>query len=135
MWLLTQLLFPSLFGWLKPKPVNELQPKVVRVECSANPPTVRPGGSTEIQVTVTNGGEPLEGASVALSVGGGTFSGGGQNASGDTYSGGVFRTIWTAPSPSAGGYVFPAVVSMHGIRTAEDVLEGTFRTNCEILVH
>lgn len=136
MWLLTQLLFPNLFRSLIPKqPVAPPQPKVVRVDCSANPATVRPGGSTEVEVTVTRGGEPLEGASVALTVGGGAFAGGGLSAGGDTYSGGIFRTTWTAPSPSSDAYVFPAVVNLAGIRTAEGDLDGTYRTNCEILVH
>jgi hypothetical protein len=135
MWLLTELLFPNLFGSLRPKPPETpQQPKVVRVECLANPPTVRPGASTEIQVKVTRGGEPVEGASVALSVGGGTFGDGGREATGYTYSGGVSRSIWTAPSPSAGAYVFPAIVSLNGIRTAEGDLEGTYRTDCNILV-
>jgi hypothetical protein len=77
----------------------------------------------------------LEGASVALSVGGGAFAGGGPSATGDTYSGGIFRATWIAPSPSSGAYVFPAVVNLAGIPTAEGVLDGTYRTNCNILVH
>ncbi len=135
MWLLTELLFPNLFGSLRPKPpITPPAPKVVRVDCSANPPTVRPGGSTEVLVRVTRAGEPVEGASVALSVGGGRFGDGGREVTGSTYSGGVSRAIWTAPSPSAGAYVFPAVVSLNGVRTAEGELEGTYRTECNILV-
>lgn len=62
------------------------------------------------------------------------FAGGGPSATGDTYAGGIFRATRIAPSPSSGAYVFPAVVNLAGIRTAEGELDGTYRTSCDILV-
>ena len=129
LWYLTTVIFPKWFTDDPPPPVKQ-----VRVECSGNPSTVAPGGLSEITVRVTRGGEPLEGASVTLSVGGGQFSSGTTSTSGHTYSGGMFRTGWRAPSPSSAGYVFPAEVDLKGIRTSEGELEGHYRTDCEILV-
>ena len=129
LWVLTNTVFPRWFAKSPPLPGND-----VRVECTANPSTVAPGASTEVTVKVIRNGTPLEGAAVSLSVGGGLFTSNTTTATGTTYSGGVFRITWRAPSPSASGYVFPAVVDLAGIRTAEGELQGEFRTNCEILV-
>ncbi len=123
LWLLTNVLFPQWFSHPSPPPEDN-----VRVECSANPATVSPGGVAEIAVKVMHGNEPVEGAAVKLHLPGTTM------ASGITYSAGVFRVTWTAPSPSAGGYVFPAEVDLQGVRTAKGELQGHYRTNCEILV-
>jgi hypothetical protein len=130
LWFLTNALFPQ---WFLPRPAP--QPvATVRVACSANPATVRPGGDSEISVTVTRGGEPVEGAAVKLDIGGGLFGSGTTTTSGRTYSGGVFRTTWRAPSPSAAGYVFPAEVNLEGLPTAQSLAQTHYRTNCEILV-
>jgi hypothetical protein len=129
-WYLTTIVLPKWFADDPPPPPA----KQVRVECLPNPATIAPGGLSEITVRVTRGGEPLEGAAVSMSVGGGQFSSGTATTSGQTYSGGVFRTTWRAPSPSAAGYVFPAEVDLKGIRTSEGELEGHFRTDCEVLV-
>jgi hypothetical protein len=129
LWLITNALFPQWFSTPTPLPVEK-----VRVECSANPTKVSPGGVTEVTVKVMLGDEPVEGATVKLKAGGGMFNSGTTTTSGYTYSGGIFRTTWTAPLPSAGSYVFPADVDLKGVRTQKAELEGQFRTNCEILV-
>ena len=129
LWVLTNVYFPQWFSHRPPPPEDK-----VGVECSANPSTVSPGGVAEISVKVMRNGEPVEGAVVKMNVGGGSFGSGATSTSGRTYSGGVFRTTWTAPSPSAGGYVFPAEVDLEGIRTAKGELHGHYRTDCEILV-
>src|SRR5262249_3856313 len=84
LWLLTNTLFPR---WFLPRPAP---PPVatVQVVCSANPATLRPGGDAEITVTVTRGGEPIEGAAVELHNGSGLLGATGM-ISGNTYSGGV----------------------------------------------
>jgi len=124
LWVLTDRYLPILFPDRShpPPPPGD----AIRVECTANPATVAPGGTTEISIKVTNGGEPVEGATVELPGGGGA---------GETYSGGIFRTTWTAPSPSAAAYVFPANVKLADLRTAKGELNGSYGTNCEILVH
>jgi hypothetical protein len=130
LWLLTTVFFPRLFSDIMPAaPVPPPPTKVVRVECTANPPTVAPGSTTEISVKVTRGGEPVEGAAVTM-----TVPNTGSEASGTTYSGGVFRLPWTAPRNSASAYVFPASVKLDGVRTPEEELFGSFGTTCEIFV-
>ena len=130
LWLLTNALFPRWLGHPPPPP-----PEDIRVECSANPATVSPGGVTEIAVKITRGSEPLEGAAVELRAGGGSFSSGTTTTSGHTYSGGVFRAIWRAPSPSAAGYILGAYVDLAGLRTDQGQLQDSYSTNCEILVN
>ena len=130
MWFLTNGVFPH---WLRKDQTPA--PKAVTVACTPTPPSIQPGGTSEVLVTVTRGGQPLEGATVSLDIGGGHFSGGTTTATGTTYSGGMFRVAWTAPNPSAASYVFPADVSLDGLRTAEGELSGHYRTTCEILVH
>jgi hypothetical protein len=129
LWLLTNVLFTRWFSHPPPPPEDN-----VRVECSAIPATLSPGGVAQITVKVTRGSEPVEGAAVKFGIGGGLFDSGTTTTSGHTYSGGVFRTTWTAPSPSAAAYVFPADVDLQGVRTAKGELQGHYRTNCEILV-
>jgi hypothetical protein len=121
LWVLTNVFFPQWFSHRTPPPEDK-----IRVECSTNPATVSPGGVTEISVKVMLNDEPVEGAAVKLHIDGGR--------TGRTYSGGVYRTTWTAPSPSSSGYVFPAEVDLEGVRTPKGELHGHGRTDCEILV-
>jgi hypothetical protein len=131
LWVLTDKVLPVWFaGASHDAPIAD----TTRVECVASPATVAPGGTTEISVKVFDHDGPIEGATVDLAIGGGTFGSQGTTAKGETYSGGIFRTTWKAPSPSAAGYVFPANVTLDGLRTAKGELHGAYRTNCEILV-
>lgn len=133
LWLLTNALFTRWFSSPPPSPAPS-PPDEVRIQCVANPARVAPGGITEVAVTVTRRGEPVEGAAVELRAGVGSSDSGLSISSGQTYSGGVFRTTWRAPSPSAAAYVFPAEVDLGGLRTLDGELQGHYRTNCEILV-
>lgn len=130
MWFLTERFFPEWFPARAPPAAD----KRVAVLCSAVPERVQPGGTTEVVLKVTRGGEPVEGASVSMKIGGGHFGSGKTSIFGNTYSGGVFRTLWTAPSPSAGGYVFNADVNLDGLRTDDGELSGQYRTTCHIVV-
>ena len=128
-WLITNAVFPRWFSPPPPPPEDNTY-----VECTAHPATVSPGGLAEITVKVMRDNEPVEGAAVKLSLESGSFTSGTTTASGNTYSGGVFRTTWRAPSPSAAGYVFPAEVDLDGVRTAKGEMHGHYRTNCQVLV-
>ena len=125
LWFLTNALFPRL---LQKKPAPPLPPDV-RVECSPSPATVAPGGTSELTIKVTRNGIPVEGAAVFID-----WESWGESP-GHTASGGIFRTLWTAPSPAAGGYVFPVRADLAGVRTAQGDLDGVAGTDCQILVH
>ena len=127
LWLLTTNVFPQLFYHRPPPPED-----TTRVECTAKPGTVSAGGVAEITVKVSRKDQPLEGAVVRMSIGDGLFASGTRTTSGSTYSGGIFRTLWTAPSNPAAGYVFSADVDVPGMITSEN--KGHYGTTCEILV-
>jgi hypothetical protein len=124
LWFLTNAFYPHLFG----KNDGPTLPPDIRVECTPTPSTIAPGGTTELTIKVTRNGIPIEGAAVKVDWGA-------KPGSQDTVSGGMLKVLWTAPNPSAGGYVFPVEANLAGVRTAQGELEGSARTNCEILVH
>ena len=123
LWFLTNAIYPHLLHKDGGPP-----PPDIRVECTPTPSTIAPGGATELTIKVTRNGIPIEGATVKVDWGNKAES---QN----TVSGGMLRVFWTAPNPSASGYVFPVEANLAGVRTAEGELEGYARTNCQILVH
>jgi hypothetical protein len=123
LWFLTNAVFPRLLQ-KDPAPV----PAEIRVECIPSPPTVSPGGTTELTIKVTRNGVPVEGAAVI-------FKPEDAASPARTVSGGILRTIWTAPNPSAAAYVFPVNVDLKGVRTATEELDGYSGTNCQVLVH
>lgn len=129
-WYVTTVLYPRLTSEPPPPPPA----KEIMAQCDVTPPTVAPGGSTDVVVHVTRGGGALEGATVNLAVGGGRFASGSTKEEGRTYSGGVYRTTWTAPSPAAAGYNMPAIVNVDGMRTSDGELSGTVRTDCFVRV-
>jgi hypothetical protein len=120
LWFLTNEWFPQVMR-SSPTPV----PAEVRVECSPNPGTVAPGGTTELTVRVTFNGSPVEGAVVRFRP---------EEGGATTVSGGILRTTWTAPNPSASGYIFPVYADLRGIRTPTGELYGNAKTDCQVLV-
>jgi len=122
LWFLTNAVFPGLLQRNSPP-----TPPDIRVECIPTPPTVAPGGTTELVIKVTRNGVPVEGAAV-------TFKQEKAASPLRTVSGGVLRSFWTAPNPASSGYVFPVYADLSGVRTASGELEGHARTDCEVLV-
>ena len=90
-------------------PVDRRQPLVT---AEATPPVVGSGERTTISVTVkAPDGQPIGGADVALSAGGGGFAGSGQSRiEGRTDIDGVFRAEWQC-QPCASGYQIAIEVS------------------------
>lgn len=130
LWILTNRYLPH---WFEEPPA--VADSKLRVECSANPATVSPGQSTEITIKVMLNGEPLEGVEVKVAAGGGRFGSAGTETSGNTYSGGVFRTIWTAPAPSAGAYVVGVhVTGVDDVSLDDAIRTSGFHTQCHLLV-
>lgn len=121
-WLLTNAVFPRFLREESPPP-----PDRIAVECSPEPHTVPPGGTTELTVKVTRNGAPVEGAAVIFRPEEATVPA-------RTASGGILRVPWTAPNPAASSYVFPVNVDLAGIRTSEGELQGTATTNCQVMV-
>ena len=83
----------------------------------ATPPVVSPGEATTIAVTVRNtAGQPVGGARVALSAGGGSFTGAKQPAlaGGVTSADGVFRAEWRC-QPCASSYQIRVEVNGAGL--------------------
>jgi hypothetical protein len=120
LWFLTDEVLPRA---MRDAPVPT--PPEVRVECTPDPGTVPPGGTTELTVRVTLNGSPVEGAVVRLDR---------EEAGLPTVSGGILRRTWTAPNPSASAYIFPVYADLTGIRTPTGELYGSGTTNCQVLV-
>jgi hypothetical protein len=123
LWFLTNGVFPNVLHD-PPRP----QPPSVGVECTPSPSTIHAGGSTELTIRVTYNDRPVEGAALRISW---------ESPPVEAYtlSDGIYRLTWTAPNPSAAGYVFPVTASVDGVRTASAILAGQASTNCQILVN
>jgi hypothetical protein len=114
-WALTTLLPKHFETPPAPPPVDD---RVV-VSCTPNPSTVAPGGTSELTLKVTKGGQPVENAQLKM----------GQEDWGATLSDGTERVPWKAPVNAAAAYVFRVTASL-----SEHDGGGGGEGDCQILI-
>lgn len=93
----------------------------IDVECTVQPHAIAAGGQAAIRIlALTERNEPVEGARVKISSGGGWFSGSGTTTEvGQTGENGVFATQWRAPDPAAQAYEMSVHVDREGFTGGE----------------
>lgn len=88
----------------------------ISVQCTVEPHAIAAGGQAAIRIlALTERDEPVQGARVKISSGGGWFSESGTTTEvGQTGENGVFATQWRAPDPAARAYGMSVRVNKEG---------------------
>ncbi|MCC6368318.1 MAG: TIR domain-containing protein [Bryobacterales bacterium] len=98
---------------LTPAPVT----KSLGVRATASPAVVAPKHATGISVRVFDGSEPVSGATVTISAGGGAFRGNGTEVTGETNSRGQYVAVWSCAA-CASAYEMTVRVKKRGYAPA-----------------